>query len=158
MVEITTTLLEAIGLLLGGSGIGYLLTLKYARQQARGEARQAENEATKAVQDVYQELVDDVKKDREEQKQYIAELKEDRNHLRQDRDELRVENQKLRKVTNELQDEIQDIKKVQARQGRKLEAITPFLCSRTECTDRIRTTINELTKRKKSTEEESKDV
>lgn len=124
-------------------GLSSILTIKYTRIRVRGEARQAENEATKAVQDVYQELVDDVKKDREEQKQYIAELKEDRNHLRQDRDELRVENQKLRKVMVELQTEIQDIKNIQARQGRKIESLSPFICIK-DCKNRMSSTISEL--------------
>lgn len=144
------TISEILGLMLGGCGIGSLFTIKYARMQARGEARSAENEATKAVQDVYQEMVEDVKKDREEQKAYILELKEDRNHLRQDRDELKKENENLRKTTIDLQDAIQDVKREQARQGRKLEVITPFICSRTECTERIRASIKDLTKRKEN--------
>lgn len=144
------TISEILGLMLGGCGIGSLFTIKYTRRQARGEARSAENEATKAVQDVYQEMVEDVRKDREEQKSYILELKEDRNHLRQDRDELRKENENLRKTTIKLQDEIQGVKREQARQGRKLEVITPFICSYTECTERIRASIKDITKRKEN--------
>ena len=144
------TISEILGLMLGGCGIGSLFTIRYVRMKARGEARSVENEATKAVQDVYQEMVEDVKKDREEQKSYILELKEDRNHLRHDRDELRKENENLRKTTISLQEDIQDVKREQARQGRKLEVITPFICSRTECTERIRASIKDLTKRKEN--------
>ena len=52
------TISEILGLMLGGCGIGSLFTIKYTRRQARGEARSAENEATKAVQDVYQEMIE----------------------------------------------------------------------------------------------------
>lgn len=69
------TIIELIGLLVGTGGIVGFFTLKYERMRARGEARNAENQATKSVQDVYQEMVADVKADREEQKEYIKELK-----------------------------------------------------------------------------------
>lgn len=139
-----STIVEALGLMLGGSGIGCLFTINYARKKALGEARSAENEATKAVQDVYQELVEDVKRDREDQRTYIAELKEDRNHLRSDRDELRKENLKMRKATKQLQEDFQEMKREVARQGRKLGEVSPFICSRMGCSDRIKSSISEL--------------
>lgn len=140
---------------LGSCGLGSILTVKYAKRQALAEARSAENEATKAVQDVYQELIEDVKRDRADQKAYIAEIKNDRNHLRKDRDELRVENAKLKKVINTLTEETNDIKKEQARLGRRVEIMTPFICSRTDCAERAKATVKELNK-KKSNQEESK--
>lgn len=146
------SLAEVLGLLLGGGGIGYILTIKYAIKQAKSQASQAESEATKSVQDVYQELITDVRSDREEQKQYIAELKEDRNHLRNDRDELRRENEKMRKTTEAIQDEFSDMKRELARQGRKLEIITPFLCSRISCEDRVKSSVSELVGKKKKKE------
>ena len=78
-----------IASLLGGGGIGGFLTWKYTRRTKEAEAEQAETTAAKEVQDVYQQLINDVKADREEQKTYISELKEDRRHLREERDDLR---------------------------------------------------------------------
>ena len=149
-------IMEIVGLVLGGGGLTSLLSYKVARRQALSEARRAENEAknaeneaTKTVQDVYQELIDDVKRDREEQKAYIKEIKEDRAHLRNSRNELREENTKLRKEVNSLRDEVQEIKKEQARQGRKVDVLTPFICGRAEeCADRIKVTLKDLSKRK----------
>lgn len=147
---------EIIGLLLGGCSLGSIFTIRYARRQALGEARSAENEATKAVQDIYQEMIEDFRRDREEQKTYLSELKEDRNHLRKDRDELRIENSTLRKGMKTLQDEVQEVKNEQVRQGRKIEVITPFICGRTDCTERLRATIKELVAKKKNSKEENK--
>lgn len=141
-------ILEIIGCITGGGGlVGFIVgsaTVRYERMKSRGEARSAENEATRAVQDVYQEMVEDVKKDREEQKAYIAELKEDRIHLRKDRDEQRAENEKLRENYNKLLDEVQSVKTELVVQNRKIEATTPFLCSR-NCADRLKATVQELT-------------
>ena len=64
--------------------------------------------------------------------------------------ELRKENENLRKTTIKLQDEIQGVKREQARQGRKLEVITPFICSHMDCTERIRASIKDITKRKEN--------
>ena len=126
-----TTVIEIFGLLLGGGGIGTLLTIGYARRQARGEARQAENEATKSVQDVYQEMVADVKADREEQKEYIRELKDDRMHLRIERDELR---RRLDETDNQVRVQQRQI----ARLGNRIDALTPLICTLTGCKKRVR--------------------
>lgn len=146
----TLTIIEIVGCITGGGGlVGFIVgmaTVRYERMKSRGEARSAENEATKTVQDVYQEMVEDVKRDREEQKAYIAELKEDRVHLRKDRDEQRTENEKLRKNVSQLQEEVQSVKIEQAVQSKKLKLITPFLCSR-NCADRLKATIQEITAR-----------
>lgn len=138
-----STLIETLGLLLGGGGLGYLLTLKSSMAKARGEAHQIENEATKSVQDIYQEMIEDVRRDRIEQKGYISELKEERKHLRQDRDECRKENARLFQRLNNMDEKILSLEKVVARQARKLELINPFLCSR-DCPDRLHTTFKEL--------------
>jgi DNA repair exonuclease SbcCD ATPase subunit len=75
--------------LIGGGGLGVFFTWRYSRRKAEAEAETAEASAAKEVQDVYQQLIQDIKTDRDEQKAYISELKEDRRHLRQDRDDLR---------------------------------------------------------------------
>lgn len=139
-----STLIETLGLLLGGGGLGYLLTLKSSMAKAKGEAHQIENEATKSVQDIYQEMIEDVRRDRIEQKGYISELKEERKHLRQERDEGRKENARLCQRLNNMEEKILGLEKVVARQARKLELINPFLCSRSDCPDRLHTTFKEL--------------
>ena len=113
-------------MLLGGGGIGWFLTYKYAVQkEAAG--------AAKEMQDMYQELIDDVKNDRDEQKAYIVELKEDRQHLRQERDDLRTRLEQVEEMVHSLQIAV-------ARNGRMVEAMRPMLCGRHGCKDRVAVT------------------
>lgn len=126
-----TTIVELAGLLLGSGGIAAFATLKYERMRIKGEARNAENEATKSVQDVYQEMVADVKADREEQKEYIRELKEERMHLKTERNELR-------KRLDDTDDKMRLQEKQIARLGNRIDSLTPFICTLTGCKQRVR--------------------
>ena len=131
-MEITfADIISVITMLLGGGGIGWFLTYKYAVQkEAAG--------AAKEMQDMYQELIDDVKNDRNEQKAYIIELKEDRKHLRQERDDLRTRLEKVETVVRDLQEAI-------SRNGRMVKAMTPFLCGRRNCKERTIVSFNDET-------------
>ena len=126
-----TTILELAGLLIGSGGIAAWGTLKWERMRARGEARSAENEATKSVQDVYQEMVADVKEDRAEQKEYIKELKLDRAHLREERDEMR-------RRLGETEENMRIQERQIARLGSRIDSLTPLICTLTGCKQRVR--------------------
>ena len=127
MMEITfSDILSIITLLAGGGGIGWWFTWRYTRRKERAEAVTAEASAAKELQDVYQQLINDVKTDRDEQKAYISELKEDRRHLRQDRDELRDRQDKLEEQVRGLQFEV-------ARNSRMVAFMRPLLCGRQGC-------------------------
>lgn len=123
------TWIAIVSLLIGGGGIGTFFTWRYTRRKEKAEAESAETTAAKELQDIYQQLIADVKKDRDEQKAYIGELKEDRRHLREERDELRDRQDKMEEKVRELQ-------KIQARQGMKIEAMRPFICYDTKCKKR----------------------
>jgi gas vesicle protein len=124
------TILALIGAIIGGGGIvGFivgLLTIKYERHKAKGEAHSAEYEGMKVEQDTYQELILDLKTAWKEQKDYIAELHEDRRNLRIERDELKQEISVLRKNVNEQQCEIDDLKRI-------VSALKPLMCSQVGC-------------------------
>jgi hypothetical protein len=60
-------IISIMGLLLGGGSIGGFFTWRYAQRKERAEAEISETTATKEVQDVYQQLIADVKTDRDEQ-------------------------------------------------------------------------------------------
>lgn len=159
--------LEAIigiaSLFLGGSGIVGIVTWRWARKKAKAEATEAEAmaekakfeavqaavNATKEVQDSYQQLLADMKADREEQrayaeeqKQYIAELKEDRRHLREERDELRGRVDGIEKVQRDLLFDVAKLK-------RSVAFYRPLACGRQDCPDRIVVTASDedITKR-----------
>ena len=127
------TILALIGAIIGGGGIvGFivgLLTIKYERHKAKGEAHSAEYEGMKVEQDTYQELILDLKNAWKEQKEYIAELHEDRRNIRTERDELKQQIDVLRKKVNEQQCEIDDLKRI-------VSALKPLMCSQVGCNGR----------------------
>lgn len=123
------TIIAILGLFIGG-GSGAFFTWRYQRKKAKAEAVTAEADAAKELQDVYQQLITDIKTDRDEQKAYINELKEDRNHLRKDRDDLR-------KRQDELEQQVRSLQKDVARNGRMVECMRPFLCGKSVCKDRM---------------------
>lgn len=166
------TIISAVSLIFGGSGIGALITWRYQRKKARAEAKEAEAEAERAkyeamqanaqlikeIQSSYQQLTADLKANldtqqeyNEEQKQYIQELKEDRSHLRQERDEQRVRIEHLTRMMNEWKSEsdkrIRDLQAQVARNGRQIECMKPLLCGREGCAIRVPVAIttNEMT-------------
>lgn len=134
-MEITfDSIIGILGLLLGG-GCGGFFTWRWQKRKARAEAKTAEADAAKELQDVYQQLINDIKTDRDEQKAYIQELKEDRRHLREDRNELR-------KRQDELEEQVRGLQREVARNGRIVECMRPFLCGREGCAIRVPVTIS----------------
>ena len=122
--------------LIGGGGLGVFFTWRYSRRKAEAEAETAEASAAKEVQDVYQQLIQDIKTDRDEQKAYISELKEDRRHLRQDRDDLRKRQDELDEKMRQLQHEV-------ARNNQLIEKLRPFVCADLKCPNRQLVVISE---------------
>ena len=117
-------------------GTGWLFTYRAYKRKANGEATQSEAEGWKAMQDVYQQTIADLKA-------YAEDVRKDRNHLREDRDKYREENEEMREKINKLDEEISDLKKNLARQGRKIEALTPFLCGVVGCMNRSKVDLHE---------------
>lgn len=137
-------IISVLGLLAGGGGLTYFLTWKYQKRKQKAEvvtaeagAMSAEAMAAKELQDVYQQLINDIKADRDEQKAYIQELKDDRKHLRQERDDLR-------KRQDALEETVRDLQRDVARNGRMVEAMRPFLCGRSGCLDRIAVAMSDI--------------
>ena len=112
-------------------GTGWLFTYRAYKRKNEGEATQAEAEGWKSVQEVYQETIEDLKK-------ICDEVRDDRNHLRDDRNMLRKENEEFRVKFKGMEEEIRQLKNDMARQGRKLEALSPFLCGVVGCLNRVK--------------------
>lgn len=129
------TLVALLGLFVGGGG-GAFFTWRWQRKKAKAEAKTAEADAAKELQDVYQQLINDIKTDREEQKAYIGELKEDRAHLRRDRDDLR-------KRQDELEESIRNLQREVARNTRIVDLMRPLLCGREGCAIRVPVTVSD---------------
>lgn len=135
-----TTIIELVSLFIGTGGLtGFivaLLTIRYDRKKAKGEAHSAEYEGMKVEQDTYQELIEDLRADRKrlkednaDQLQYIEELKEERKQLRAERDEMV-------KTIDEMKKELRTQGDKLARLGRIVNAMKPLICASVGCKTR----------------------
>ena len=146
-MEITLdSILSLLGLFVGGSG-GAFFTWRYLRRKAKAEAVTAEIDATKDMQDMYQQMLEDAKKDREDRREQVEELRADRDHYKQERNELR---DKMEQLTRSFMDwrieadnDRSKMKMDIAKLGRKVETMVPFMCGNLTCKDRQRVVLSE---------------
>lgn len=146
-MEITLeAIISLIGLFVGGGG-GAFFTWRYMRRKAKAEAVTAEVDAAKDMQDLYQQMLNDTKEEREDRKQQISELRAERDHYKHDRNELRERVEKLQESIFEWKDNAEndraEMKQKIARLGRKVDAMSPFMCGDLACKLRQRVTISE---------------
>lgn len=130
-------ILGIFGLLVGG-GISWIFTVKAIKRKADGESQLVVADSWKSVQDVYQQTIEDLNK-------YCDDIRKDRNNLREERDQHKQETENMRKKYIAMEDQIIDLKKAIARQGRKIEALSPFLCGVVGCINRTKVELKEET-------------
>ena len=106
------------------AGGGWFITYRAYKRGANGEATQKEAEGWKSIQDLYQQAIEDFKT-------YSRDMRQERSVLKQG-------NKEMRDKYNQIVEEILILKKQLSRQGRKIEALTPFLCSIIGCKKRRR--------------------
>jgi hypothetical protein len=136
-MEITLdSILSLLGLFVGGGG-GAFFTWRFMRRKAKAEAVTAEVDAAKDMQDMYQQMLEDAKRDREDRREQVDELRKDRDHYKQERDELR---DKMEQLTRSFMDwrieadnDRSKMKMDIAKLGRKVETMFPFMCGDLSC-------------------------
>lgn len=142
-MEWLTNIPDWLSLIFGGSLIS-IVTWRFARQKAAAEAneaeahaKQAEADAEKAKAEVlmekqnyYQQLVDDMAKDRDYYKQ-------DRDETRENLDKLTLSVMDWKRETDQT---IDDLRRKVARNGRQIEMMRPFMCGDMKCKKRVRVT------------------
>jgi chromosome segregation ATPase len=106
------------------------------RRKAKAEAQTEEVNMAKAVQDAYQQMLQDKETDLEDRKKVIAELREERDHYKNDRNELRDR-------VGKMEDTVLELKREVARNGRMVESMRPFLCYDMKCKKRVRVQVSE---------------
>ena len=146
-MEITLdAIISLLGLFIGGGG-GAFFTWRYLRRKAKAEAVTAEVDAAKDMQDMYQQMLEDAKRDREDRREQVDELRKDRDHYKQERNELR---DKMEQLTRSFMDwrleadnDRSKMKMDIAKLGRKVETMVPFMCGNLTCKDRQRVVLSE---------------
>ena len=137
-MEITLdNILSIAGLLLGGSGMGAFFTWRFVRRKAKAEAQEAESTAAKSEQDVYQQIISDLKADREDMKAYNLDIKRERDEIRDERDKLRDRLDSMDETIRKLKQEVDQ----NSGMGKSLR---PFICTEIECKKRKRAIIDEM--------------
>jgi len=146
-MEITLdAIISLLGLFIGGGG-GAFFTWRFMRRKAKAEAVTAEVDAAKDMQDMYQQMLEDAKRDREDRREQVEELRADRDHYKQERNELRDRMEKLMHSFMEWRVEADNdrskMKMDIAKLGRKVETMVPFMCGNLTCKDRQRVVLSE---------------
>lgn len=126
-MEIYSIINTLVTIILGG---GWFLHWRATKRKVNGEATQSEAEGWKAMQDLYQQTIEDFKVYSED--------------MRTERGVLKKENDEMRERYNKLDDEIRQLKRRLSRQGRKIDALSPFLCSVVGCLKRKKVNISAL--------------
>jgi uncharacterized coiled-coil DUF342 family protein len=146
-MEITLdSIISILGLFIGGGG-GAFFTWRFMRRKAKAEAVTAEVDAAKDMQDMYQQMLEDAKRDREDRREQVEELRADRDHYKQERNELRDRMEKLMHSFMEWRVEADNdrskMKMDIAKLGRKVETMVPFMCGNLTCKDRQRVVLSD---------------
>ena len=158
-MEITLeAIISLITLFVGGTGVGGFLFWRQHKRKEEAEAklaeaeaklkeaevRKAEIEANKEQQDYYQQLAKDLAEDREDRKRQNDELRAERDHYKNERNDYRdmsaKRDEEFRKFRIKMEEELDSLRRNQARQGRMIEAMRPFMCGDLRCPNRQRVT------------------
>ena len=158
-MEITLeAIISIITLFVGGTGVtGFFFWRQHKRKEEaeaklaeaeaklkEAEVRKAEIEANKEQQDYYQQLAKDLAEDREDRKRQNDELRAERDHYKNERNDYRdmlaKRDEEFRKFRIKTEDELDALRRNQARQGRMIEAMRPFMCGDLRCPNRQRVT------------------
>ena len=130
-MEITfDSIIGILGLFIGGGG-GAFFTWRWQKKKAKAEAQTEEVRMAQAVQDTYQEMLEDKQKEVQDNQRLIDDLRADREHYRKENNELRQRQDKTDEVVRDLQMQV-------ARNGRLVEMMRPFLCYDIKCKKRQR--------------------
>ena len=123
-MDIYSIINTIVTIFLGG---GWFIYYRAHKQKAQAEATQAEAEGWKGMQELDQKTIADFDGYCED--------------MRKERSVLKTENNEMREKYKKMDDEILGLKRQISRQGRKIEALSPFLCNVVGCLNRKRVNI-----------------
>lgn len=129
-MEIYNIINTLVTVFLGG---GWFLHWKASKRKANGEAQQIEADAFKSMQDAYQQMHEDVLN-------RLKEVCDERDHYKDERNEERKINREMRTKYTELEEKMTKMdlnyKRDISRLGRRIDVLSPFLCSIAGCINR----------------------
>ena len=134
-MEWLSSIPDWLSLLFGGSIIS-IVTWKFARRKAAADALRAEAEAKQAEAEAKKAEAEAMKEKQDYYQQMAEDLAKDRDYYKQDRDEHRRRLDEMDSKMRELQAQV-------ARNGRKVDAMVPFMCADMGCKLRKRVTISD---------------
>ena len=126
-MDIYSIINTIVTIFLGG---GWFIYYRANKQKAQGEAVQSEAEGWKGMQELYQKTIADFDGYCED--------------MRKERSVLKTENNEMREKYKKMDDEILGLKRQISRQGRKIEALSPFLCNVVGCLNRKRVNVGAI--------------
>ena len=126
-MDIYSIINTIVTIFLGG---GWFIYYRANKKKAEGEAVQSEAEGWKGMQELYQKTIADFDGYCED--------------MRKERSVLKTENNEMREKYKKMDDEILVLKRQISRQGRKIEALSPFLCNVVGCLNRKRVNIGAI--------------
>jgi len=148
-MEITLeSIISLISLFIGGGGLGVFFTWRYAKRVEKAKVVAAEAEAEKAKVEVERERVAVAL----EKQNYYQQMAKD---LADDRDKWKQSSDEWRDIAKKMESEVTQLKKDQLAHDiendrkfsyleRKMESMSPFMCSDLSCKMRQRVAINEI--------------
>lgn len=140
-MELYSIINTIVTIFLGG---GWFIYYRANKQKAQGEATQAEAEGWKGMQELYQKTIADFDGYCED--------------MRKERSVLKTENNEMREKYKKMDDEILVLKRQISRQGRKIEAISPFLCNVVGCLNRKRVNIGAIQSDDENSQDEDNNI
>jgi hypothetical protein len=126
-MDIYSIINTIVSMFLGG---GWFIYYRANKKKAEGEAVQSETEGWKGMQELYQKTIADFDGYCED--------------MRKERSVLKTENNEMREKYKKMDDEILGLKRQISRQGRKIEALSPFLCNVVGCLNRKRVNVGAI--------------
>lgn len=140
-MDIYSIINTIVTVFLGG---GWFIYYRANKQKAQGEATQAEAEGWKGMQELYQKTIADFDGYCED--------------MRKERSVLKTENNEMREKYKKMDDEILVLKRQISRQGRKIEALSPFLCNVVGCLNRKRVNIGAIQSDDENSQDEDNNI
>ena len=129
-----TNITDWLSLIFGGSIIS-IVTWRFARQKAAAEAKEAEAKAKQAEAEAKKVEAEAMKEKQDYYQQMADDLAKDRDYYKGERDEMRL-------TIKKYDERMDQLERNQARQGRMIESMRPFLCADLSCKLRKRVVIS----------------